>query len=161
MIESVDGECVTDPDIEGGNFRVYSRIWPVMGRAPCTPAWNCGGPLLKKEALRYGKSGNKNRATCFATLLQNELKSDVARFTTHEKNPCDLICCKTGSNEGGKTRNIAIQLVWQQCCKTSCKFFVARFTGALITLGTDQWGTGPHASPPEIVEGSYSRKRPI
>ena len=29
----------------------------------------------------------------------------------------------TGSNVGGKTRNIAIQLVWQQYCKTSCTFF--------------------------------------
>ena len=28
---------------------------------------------------------------------------------------------------GGKTRNIAIQLVLQQRCKTSCTFFVARF----------------------------------
>ena len=26
--------------------------------------------------------GNKKRATCFATLLQNELNSDVAHFTT-------------------------------------------------------------------------------
>ena len=29
---------------------------------------------------------------------------------------------------GGKTRNIAIQLVLQQCYKTSCTFFVARFS---------------------------------
>ena len=29
----------------------------------------------------------------------------------------------TGSNVGGKTRNIAIQLVWQLYCKTSCTFF--------------------------------------
>ena len=29
---------------------------------------------------------------------------------------------------GGKTRNIAIQLVLQQCCRTSCTFFVARFS---------------------------------
>ena len=29
---------------------------------------------------------------------------------------------------GGKTRNIAIQLVLQRCCKTSCMFFVARFS---------------------------------
>ena len=29
---------------------------------------------------------------------------------------------------GGKTRNIAVQLVLQQCCKTSCAFFVARFS---------------------------------
>ena len=29
---------------------------------------------------------------------------------------------------GGKTHNIAIQLILQQCCKTSCTFFVARFS---------------------------------
>ena len=28
----------------------------------------------------------------------------------------------TGLNMGGKTRNITIQLVLQQCCKTSCTF---------------------------------------
>ena len=35
--------------------------------------------------LGYVKTGNKKRATCFATLLQNELNSDVARFITHIK----------------------------------------------------------------------------
>ena len=29
---------------------------------------------------------------------------------------------------GGKTRNIAIELVLQQCCKTTCMIFVARFS---------------------------------
>ena len=29
------------------------------------------------------KNGQQKRATCFATLLQNELNSDVARFTIH------------------------------------------------------------------------------
>ena len=33
---------------------------------------------------------------------------------------------------GGKTRNVAIQLVVQQCCKTSCTFFVARFYAPLL-----------------------------
>ena len=32
--------------------------------------------------LKLRKNGKQRRATCFATLLQNELKSDVARFTT-------------------------------------------------------------------------------
>ena len=32
----------------------------------------------------YGRTGNEKRAPCFATLLQNELNSDFARFTTHE-----------------------------------------------------------------------------
>ena len=62
----------------------------------------------------------------------NELNSDVARFTTYENKPYNLISCKTGSNMGGKTRNIATQLGLQQCCKTSCTFFVARFTAALV-----------------------------
>ena len=84
--------------------------------------------------LRYGKTGNKKRAICFATWLQNELNSDVARFTTHENKPCILISCKTGSNMGGKTRNIAIQLGLQECCKTSYTFFVARFTAALVIV---------------------------
>ena len=34
----------------------------------------------------------------------------------------------TGLNVGGKTCNIAIQIVFQQCCKTNCTFFVARFS---------------------------------
>ena len=32
---------------------------------------------------------------------------------------------------GGKTHNIAIQLVLLQCCKTNSPFFVTRFTVAL------------------------------
>ena len=36
-------------------------------------------------------------------------------------------CSLTGLNVFGKKHNIAIQLVLQQCCKTSCTFFVARF----------------------------------
>ena len=78
--------------------------------------------------LRYGKTDNKKRAICFGTWLQNELNGDVARFTTHENKPCNHISCKTGSNMGGKTRNITIQLGLKQCCKTSCTFFFARFT---------------------------------
>ena len=68
--------------------------------------------------------GNEKRATCFATLLQNELNNDVAPFTTHIKNVLQQIRLLTGLNMGGKTRNIALQLVLQQCYKTSCTFFV-------------------------------------
>ena len=61
-------------------------------------------------------------------LLQNELDSDVARFTTLIKPVLQQIRLLTGLNVGGKTRNIAIQLVLQQCCKTKllvfwCPFF--------------------------------------
>ena len=56
------------------------------------------------------------------------MNSDVARFTTHIKPVLQQIRLLTGLNMGGKTRNIAIQLVLQQCCRTSCTFFVARFS---------------------------------
>ena len=45
-------------------------------------------------SVRCGKMGKKN-VTYFATLLHNELNSNVACFTTHAKKPCNLICCKT------------------------------------------------------------------
>ena len=53
--------------------------------------------------LRYGKTGNEKRAICW---LQNELNSDVVRFTANENKTYNLISCKTGSNMCGKTRNI-------------------------------------------------------
>ena len=53
-----------------------------------------------------------------------------------------LICCKTGSICGGKTRNIVIQIVLQRCCKTSCTFFVTRFTVALVTKMTKKGEKG-------------------
>ena len=84
--------------------------------------------------LRYGKTGNKKCATCLATLLQNELNSSVVCFTTHIKPVWQQIRLLTGLNMGGKMRNIAIQLVLQQCCKASCTFFVARFSVPLATL---------------------------
>jgi len=72
--------------------------------------------------LNVFKTGNKTRATCFATLLQNELNSDVARFTTQART-----CLATSKVArfvfmGGKTRNNTIQLVVQPCCKTNCTF---------------------------------------
>ena len=68
--------------------------------------------------------GNKKHSTCLITLLQNELNSDVGRFTTHIKPVLQQISFLTGLNKGGKTRNIAIQLVLQQCCKTGCTFLL-------------------------------------
>ena len=74
------------------------------------------------------KRATKKRATCFATLLQTKLSSDVARFTTHVR-PC------FARNKvvrfvfvGGKTSNITIQLILQPCCKTNCALLVARLT---------------------------------
>ena len=71
------------------------------------------------------KWATKKSVTCFATLLQSELNSDGVCFTTHIKPVLQQIRLLTGLNEGGKMCNIAIQLILQQCCKTSCMFFVA------------------------------------
>ena len=64
---------------------------------------------------RFGKTGNKK--TCLAPLLQNELNSDVAHFTTHIKPVLQQIRLLAGFSVGAKTRNIVLQLVLQQCCK--------------------------------------------
>ena len=95
------------------------------------------GQSCEEFCLRHGKTGNKKSATCFATLLQNELDSDVARFTTHIKPALQQIRLLIGLNMRGKRRNIAIQRVLQQCqlqcCKTSYTFFLVRFTVPLST----------------------------
>ena len=44
-------------------------------------------------------------------MLQNELKSDVMRLTTHTKPVLQQIRLLTGLNVGGNTRNIGIHLV--------------------------------------------------
>ena len=46
------------------------------------------------------KRATKKHATCLATLLQNELNSDVARFTTHIKPVLQQIRLLTGLNVG-------------------------------------------------------------
>ena len=51
---------------------------------------------IMKQALRYGKTGTKKSATCFATLLQNKLNSDVGRFTTLIKPVLQQIRLLTG-----------------------------------------------------------------
>ena len=61
------------------------------------------------------------------TLLQKELKSDVARFTTNVQTCQQPDLMQDRFDEGGKTRNVAWQLVLQQCCETRCMFFVAHF----------------------------------
>ena len=55
-----------------------------------------------KLGSRCGKTGNKG-ATCFATLLQNELRSDVARFISHVQTCPATNGCKTLLQNVGNT----------------------------------------------------------
>ena len=52
------------------------------------------------------------------SLPCNFIQSGVSTHATYKY----LISCKTGLNVGGKTHNIVVQLILQQCCKTSCTF---------------------------------------
>ena len=82
---------------------------------------------------RYGNTGNKKQATCFATLLQNELKSDVVRFTTHFQicQQPDLV--QDRFDEGGKTQS-RFATRFAAVLKTSCPFFAARFSVPLVPV---------------------------
>ena len=73
-----------------------------------------------KERLR----GRLNKVFGFGCFRPCCWSVGTACFTTHENKPCNLIYCKTGSNVGGRTPNIAIQLALQwHAVKTSCTFF--------------------------------------
>ena len=81
----------------------------------------------KQKFSRFRKVptiGQQKRATCLATMLQNELNSDVGRFTTRVqtcKQP-DLLQDRFYNAQHRYSSRL------QQCCKTSCTFFVARFS---------------------------------
>ena len=84
--------------------------------------------VFQRSWISPWRCGNKIRATCLATQLQqNKLNSDVSRFTNHIKPVLQQIRFLTSLIVSGKTRNIAFQLVLLPCCKTSFTFFVARF----------------------------------
>ena len=80
------------------------------------------------------------RATYLVTL-QNELNSDVARFTTHEKTLQPYLlqarahsCCKTASYVGGKNATS----LYSSFCRNVAKQ-VARFTLRLFLIVHNLW----------------------
>ena len=85
--------------------------------------YDCRINVTKSTWLKVRKNGQQKSATCLATLLHSELNSNVARFITNIKPLLQQIRLLTDLSVGGKTRNVAIQLVLQQCCKTNCTFF--------------------------------------
>ena len=79
--------------------------------------------------LRGSRAIDDSYVTCCKTSLSwagkthNRAKSGTTLqhlFSTSN----NTICWRTGVKVGGKTRNIAIQLVSQQCYKTSCTFLL-------------------------------------
>ena len=72
--------------------------------------------------------GDKTRNIALQLVCSNVAKQ-VARFLL------PVFFLQDRFDVGDKTRNIALQLVLQQRCKTSCTFFVARFSVPLDRLG--------------------------
>ena len=102
----------------------------IHGKLICTKlGHHIGGYLpsclraCASERLRSGKMGNKKHATCFAILLQNKLKSNVVRFTTHIKPVLQQIRLLTGLNLVVKwqhrhsTRFTAMDKLHVFCCR--------------------------------------------
>ena len=73
------------------------KTWPIPAAVHENPS-ACAPRVLiavsKCRHVRYGYSGNKDvQLDCFATLLQNELKSGVVCVTTHLS--CNKsVCCR-------------------------------------------------------------------
>ena len=65
-----------------------------------------------------------------AAMLQNELNSDFARFTTHIKPVLQQIRLLTGLNVGGKNAQHWFSTCSAAILETKLHAFVARFTGA-------------------------------
>ena len=77
--------------------------------------------------------GDKKLATCLATLQQNELYSDVARFTTNIKLVLQQIRLLTGLNVGCKKRATSqFNSFCSSVAKHVARFFFARFSVPLL-----------------------------
>ena len=75
-----------------------------------------GLPLID-NVVKLLWNGHQKLATCFATLLQNELNSDMARFTTHVQACYQPDSLQDRFDVDGKTRHINIQLF---CSNVAC-----------------------------------------
>ena len=89
------------------------------------PVKNSNGQIQRFTLYAPNDSALKVRATCFATLLQNELNSNVACFTIHIKAVLQQIRLLTGLNVGGKMHNSTIQL--SNVAKQVAGFFLPVF----------------------------------
>ena len=69
--------------------------------------------ITQYTIVKVRKNGQQKTSNLSCNFAQNELHSDVARFTTDIKPFLQEIRLLTSLKVGGKTRNIAIQLV---CC---------------------------------------------
>ena len=85
------------PELLTDVVRALQRSHPEAFSLQRLEASSTGGERRKKASKMYmADQRQQKRATCFGLLLQNQLKSDVAHFTTHESNLSwnKSACCK-------------------------------------------------------------------
>ena len=70
------------PVVRTDGLLVYGHVITKFSRIGRLLHFVTHGAPLARFAIRFGKTVNKKRATCLATLLLNELKSNVGRATT-------------------------------------------------------------------------------
>lgn len=80
--------CYRQGKATGSMIMELENSW--FSRDPQSVSFHYRETICKARRLRslsHSKTGNKTRAacTCFAMLLQDELNSDVARFSLHVK----------------------------------------------------------------------------
>ena len=89
--------------------------------------------------LKVWKNGQQKTCNLFGNIAAKLVEKRCCGFSTHIKAVLQQIrFLVTALKVDGKTRNIAIKLVSQQRCKTSCTFFVARFSVPLTYTCTKQ-----------------------
>ena len=81
--------------------------------------------FLKSTVKRATKS-----VTCFVKLVLNELNSNVARFTTYEKNLATLFVTRQVRTSVVKRETSLSNSFCSNVSKQDARFFVARFTVA-------------------------------
>ena len=124
------GKKIPSPEVLVKKFLSNQISYPL----PPPPKSQMVGPLPPtfKPVLQQIKV---DEATCVTTDSRDNwllIKTRESTFATCN----NLICCNKGLNVRGKTRNIAIQLILQQCCKTSSTFLllVLQYTSKVATL---------------------------
>ena len=80
----------------------------------------CMNQILLSNCLNWKIYCDNHSSLSSTTAVQKWKKKWIISYILR----INQICCKTGLIVGSKTRNIAIQLVLQQCCKTSCTFLL-------------------------------------
>ena len=83
-----------------------------------------------KCTVKYSVKRQPKTCNLFCNIVAKRVEQRYCSFYHPRKKPCNLIVVRQVRTSAVKRSTSLIQLVLQQCCKTSCTFFVARVTVA-------------------------------